>query len=205
MFKQVTALVVLAFAVLLVYSFTQTREVRTPADAIKIVSDDIEADPAIAMEQRLYEIFSAEREVNGQWRVITKITLNPHSRCPNAFIRTYQLLPIRHGVDKTITRDCVVGSPIAFAEEAIVAAGKLEQTRALELEKACAYELPLRGEKALVYCSDADLQQLDSFASELPEEAQWLVEWRSRNLNTLVALDARGNALRARSMSISRE
>ena len=115
-FRSITAVIVVAFAALFLYSFTQAKDVRSPDDATKIVFDDLESDPLVSLHKHAYSLFSAEKDVAGQWQVIVKVTIDPHTACPKAFIRTYQLLPIRHGLDKTVTADCKRGTPVAFPD-----------------------------------------------------------------------------------------
>ncbi len=188
---------VIVFVALLVYSFsTSPRPLASPADATKIVLDDLSNDPSLSSREHLFDVFSAIRDDSGNWQVVVKVTLEPHSSCPTAFIRTYQLLPIRHGVDHSITAGCHAGSPIAFPEEAIIFAKDLPQVRNLQpIDHACAYELPLNKEKALFYCPDADLRAIAGFASSLPPQAKWVTEWRSGNSTLYVGLDEQGNAL----------
>src|SRR3989344_2950526 len=104
-FRLLTIAVVIAFGILLVISFVPIQAVNTQADAAKIAFADLDSDPVMAANSHLYSLFSAEKADDGQWYVVVKVTIDPHSACPKAFIRTYQILPIRHGVDKPITSD----------------------------------------------------------------------------------------------------
>ena len=193
-FRILTIAVVLAFAALLALSFSSLQPLNTPADATKIVFDDLQSDPVISANSHSYSLFSAEKAPDGQWQVVVKVTLEPHSACPKAFIRTYQLLPIRHGIDKTITSDCTWGTPVAFPEEAIIAAYKTASARSVQpLVSTCGYELPLVESKVREYCPDADMAVLNEAASRLPSSAKWLTEWAGGGARVLVALDANGD------------
>ncbi len=197
-FRILTIAVVLAFAALLLLSFAPLTAVGGQQDAAAIVFADLASDPAIAANSPLYSVFSAEKGADGQWQVVVKVTLGPHSACPKAFIRTYQLLPIRHGIDKEITSDCTFGTPIAFPEEAILAAFKTAGARSVQpLAQACGFELPLVGEKAREYCPDADLAVLAAAAGNYPPSAKWLTTWTGEGNRVFVALDSNGNEVQS--------
>lgn len=199
-FGRLILVVAVVLALLLAYSFTSgSRQVRSEADATAIVFDDLNSDSVVSQSERIYDVFSTTRDSPGQWRVIVKVTLDPYTPCPRAFIRTYELLPIRHGVDKTIASDCVAGSPIAFPEEAIIASKDVPAVKALGTpSKVCGYELPLSEEKARKYCTDSDLDELRAFATSRAKDAKWLTEWRAGDTRILIAIDGQGNVLATR-------
>ncbi len=198
-FRILTIAVVIAFAALLVLSFVPLQAVSTQENAAKIVFSDLDSDPVISANNHVYSLFSAEKAADGQWQVVVKVTFDPHTACPKAFIRTYQLMPIRHGIDKTITSNCIAGTPIAFPEEAILAASKTAGASSVQpLVEACGYELPIVDAKAREYCPNADLTRLHAAATAYPSSAKWLTEWAGANDRVLVALDANGNEVSSR-------
>lgn len=193
-FASILALV--AFAILLFVVLSKPVEVKTREQAVKFALDDLNSDPQLAAGERLFSIFSANySNQTGEWIAIAKITLSPHSQCPTVLIRTYQLLPIRHGVDKTVTQNCRIGSPIAFEEEAIVASRAALGAGLAANGYACGYRLPLDQAQASAYCADADIAAINSFASSAPN-AKWVAEWRSSGETKFVALDELGKVLK---------
>jgi len=156
---------------------------------VKFVLEDLNSDPQFSGRERFFKPFTTNySNSTNQWTVVVKITLSPHSECPVVLIRTYQLLPIRHGLDKGATENCVVGAPIVFEEEAIIASKAGLQVDFLAGAYACGYKLPLEEPRVLDYCPDANLQELREFASSA-EGATWIVEWRAAGEKKLVALN----------------
>ena len=198
LFRRVLVVLCLLFLVLLAFSLSAPRQVASQQDAVRTVMDDIASDPAVQGHKYLASVFSSSLHDDGQWEVIVKLTLEPNSACPQAFIRTYQLLPIRHGVDKVITQDCKRSGSLAFAEEAILASVFYsEVSRAISQgATSCAYQLPLERVQVLEYCPGVDFSEISSFASTLPIGSKWLVEWRAQGADIVrLAFDSKANRL----------
>ncbi len=193
----VAVIVAVAFVVLLAIVLTKQPEVKTAEEAVKFALDDLNSDAQVAGSDKIVKLFSANySEETKQWTAVMKITLAPHSQCPTVLIRAYQLLPIRHGLDKTVTRDCSLGEPIAFEEEAIIASKKALSAEFVSRAYACGYKLPLEEKAVKEYCADADLAALQGFASDAPG-AKWIAEWRANGERKLIALDNLGKVLKA--------
>lgn len=190
-------LVILAFVVLLSIALTQPPALKSKEEAVRFVLEDLNSDPALAPgSERFFTPFSANySNSTGQWTVVVKITLNPHSECPTVLIRSYQLLPIRHGLDKAVTQGCTTGEPIVFEEEAIIASRPALQSDFTARAYACGYKLPIDEAQALAYCADADADALKAFAASAPGAA-WLAEWRVGGETKLVALDGQKRILK---------
>ncbi|MBI3588508.1 hypothetical protein HY995_05250 [Candidatus Micrarchaeota archaeon] len=199
LFRRILVILLLVFIVAMAYSFTRPRgEVASSEDAVRFVKDDLASDPLLAAGNYLSSIFSSERQPDGTWQVTVKVTRDPHSACPRAFIRTYDLLPIRHALDKAIAQNCAHSGAIAFPEEAILQSAQLPEVKAAIANGAasCGYGLPLNPARVREYCPDADLSSLSKYASQLPAAARWLVEWKAPGFEPLrVAYDGKANRL----------
>lgn len=192
----VSIVAVAAFVMLLVIALSRPPEVKTREQAVKFALDDLNSDASVAAGERLFKIFSANySNETGQWTAIVKITLSPHSQCPTVLIRTYQLLPIRHGLDKTVTQNCQVGSPIAFEEEAIIASRAALEASFVSRAYACGYRLPFDAQTAREYCNDADEVAVNALAAGTPG-AKWAAEWRVEGETKLVAMDELGKVVK---------
>lgn len=192
-FASIVAIV--AFALLLFVALNKPVEVKTREQAVKFLLDDLNSDPQLAAGEKLFKIFSTEySNETGEWNAVVKITLSPHSQCPTVLIRNYQLLPIRHGLDKVVTQNCQIGSPIAFVEEAIIASRKAFTTEYTSRAYACGYKLPFNAIEAKEYCQGADEVAIYDLATSV-DNAEWVAEWRTEEGKKYVALDGVGKVI----------
>ncbi|MBI5635613.1 hypothetical protein HY993_01470 [Candidatus Micrarchaeota archaeon] len=194
--KRVALIVVVILAIAIAYSFTsKAQSVATAADAKAIVLEDLKSDPLFSANG-LYSVYSIEYlNSSGQWEVKTKITLSPHSACPQVYLRDYKLLPISPSLNKQVVKDCTANTPLALPEEAIIASKDLIQVKALSSPQACGYSLPLNPVDAAEYCPFADYAQLRQFADSLQSNARFVTEWRSNQTILRIALDENANVL----------
>ncbi len=194
--RLMSIIAIAAFVVLLFVAFSKPAQAQTREQAVKFALDDLKSDPQIAAGERLFQIFSADySNQTGEWTAVAKITLSPHSQCPTVLIRTYQLLPIRHGLDKVVTQNCQTGSPIAFEEEAIIASRVALQPGFIARGYACGYRLPLDLQAARAYCESADVEGIKALAADAPG-AKWAAEWRSGEEKKLLVMDELGKVLK---------
>lgn len=196
-FRTLAVIVFLALAVLLVWSLaTAPTSVATKEDVRKFVLDDLSADPTLSSGDHLFSVYSITYDsASKQWSASAKITLSPHSACPTVYIREYDLLPLRHGVDKVVTDNCRRATSIAFEEEAIIAGRSTPPVQAILFAGpyACGFALPLNASAVSPYCPRVNAISLAAFAGSLPSSAMWLTSWATGTQTVFVALDKDGN------------
>jgi|GEM_PF-2600111 len=181
--------VVIVLLLLLYAALVQHPELKTREEAVRFVLADLASDNSLPPVEKAFSVFSVNYlESAKEWTTVVKVTLNPHAQCPSVMIRTYQLLPIRHGLDKTVTENCATGAPIAFEEEAIIASRQALSPDFTARAYTCGYRVPITEKAALEYCPDADLTTLQAFAAQTNGVA-WIAEWRTPEKTELVALD----------------
>lgn len=194
--RTLASVIGLAFLLLLALVLYPHQGVPSQQDAVRYVLEDLKADSAFVGRDVLYSVFLASySNATGQWTVVVKVTESPHSQCPRVLVRTYNLLPIRRGVDKIAAAYCSVGKPIAYAEEAISATRRDADVTSLVRSgaSACGYSLPLLPEEVSFYCPDSDLIGLQQAVASFSSEARWAVEWRSQGGSLVLEVDSDGN------------
>jgi hypothetical protein len=193
--RQVAVILAVLVLALLAWGYlAQPAQVKTPQDVSSFVLQDAQSsftgqDVAFAVNSISYDNSS------GQWEATVKITVNPHSQCPTVYERYYYLLPLRHDLDKLVTGNCQTSSVVAIEEEAIVDSRSYPQVAPLldSSPYACGFHLPLNTSLLGSYCPQADPVAVENFASQLPENASWMVYWSAANSTALVGMDLFGN------------
>jgi len=194
-FRVLGVIVIAVLLLLFAYTFSRTRPIESEAGAVQFVLDDLAQDESFAGRSPLFSVYAANKS-GDEWTIVSKITLSPNSGCPEVFIRTYQLLPMRHDIDRAVVTGCKVGSFLTYPEEAIIATGIRSDARSMLYAggRACGFAVPLSARAALEYCPGVDVSALESFAAASPD-ARWIAYWESEDRKLLLALSQSGSVL----------
>ncbi|OIO26404.1 hypothetical protein AUJ14_01770 [Candidatus Micrarchaeota archaeon CG1_02_55_22] len=187
--------VIVVLLLLFAYTFSRAQPLKYEADAVRFVLDDLAQDESFVGRSPLFSVYAANKS-GEEWTVVSKITLSPNSACPEVFIRTYHLLPMRHGIDLAVVTSCHAGTFLTYPEEAIIATSTRPDARSILYAggRACGFAVPIVAQAALEYCPGIDVSALESFAAASPG-ARWIAYWASEDRELLLGLSQSGAVL----------